>query len=40
MRSNIDIKIENTKLDKFCYLESTITEDNSCIAEINRRLAF
>ena len=37
---NIDIKIENSKLQQvkqFCYLGSTIAQDNSCMAENKRR---
>ena len=43
MRSNIDVKIGNTKLQhtkQFYYLESTITEVNCSIAEIKRIIAL
>ena len=43
MRSNIDIKIGNTKLEQvkqFWYLENTITKDNFCMIEINRRITL
>ena len=39
-RSNIVTEIGNTKLQQFSYLESTITENNCCGAEIETRIVL
>ena len=43
MRYNIDLKIGNTKFQtvkQFCYLRSTINNENCCSTEIERRIAL